>query len=92
MALTNKRDYPIAVSLSLDNGSIVSGSQRSVIGHLEGNAPQSPGYFLFSGGSKQLPSKKMEWVIQKGSGDSLKVTVATSCAKGGKDEKTLTLR
>jgi hypothetical protein len=92
MAVMNNRDYPIVVSLKLDNGSIVTGKSRNVIGHLEGNAPQSPGYFLFSGGSKQLPSKKMEWVVQKSAGGSLKVSVSASCAKGGRDERTLELK
>jgi hypothetical protein len=92
VAVTNKRDYPIIVSLEIENGSIVSGRKRQLLGHLEGNAPRSPGYFLFAGGSRQLPSKKVEWVIKKSSGTPANVTLTASCKKAGKDTKTLTLK
>jgi hypothetical protein len=91
-ALTNKRDYPIIVSFEIENGTVVSGRERQLLGHLAGNAPRSPGYFLFAGGSQQLPSKKVEWVVKMNSSDPVKVTITASCKKGGKDTKTLTLK
>jgi len=92
MALANHRDFPIIVSLQIDNGSLVSGKSRQVIGHLEGNAPRSPGYFLFAGGSQSLPSKRLEWVVKKGSPSTTEVTVRSSCKKGGSDSKSVTLK
>jgi len=90
-AITNKRDYPIILNLDIKNGEIVSGKSRTVLGHLEGNAPQSPGYFLFAGGSKQLPSKKVEWIVKKSSSKQISLEISASCAKAGKDTKTLVL-
>jgi hypothetical protein len=90
-ALTAKRDYPIIVELALENAELVTGAGRAVIGHLEGNAPRSPGYFLFSGGTPPLPSKRLEWVVRVKTGGAPRVTVAASAAKAGRDARTVEL-
>jgi len=92
-ALQVKKDYPIIVAVNAENGSVVSGKTRSILGHLEGNKADSPGYFLFAGGSAPLPSKSIEWVIKtEGKNTQPSIDITASCAKGGKDTITLELK
>jgi len=89
-ALLNKRDYPVIVTLKMEGGTLISGRERTVVGHLEGNAPDPEGYFLFSVNSQKLPSKKLEWIIKKDSSLSkMGITIEAACAKGGQDTKTV---
>jgi hypothetical protein len=87
-ARANRRDMPIVLRIEVDNGEIVSGQQRSDLGHLDGNAPGEDGYFLFSEDRRQLPSKTVEWVIRKDAGGRpCTVRIQVAAAKGGRDEK-----
>jgi len=92
MALNNKRDYPVIVELNLENAEVVMGKARTVLGHLEGNMPKSPGYFLFSGESASLPSKTIEWLVKTKKGSAANARVTASGAKGGRDTKVVELR
>jgi hypothetical protein len=82
-ALANKRDFPIVVSLTPRNCEIVSGKARTILGHLEGNAPQDPGYFLFSGGSAELPAKTLEWVVRKTAAGEAGIAITARSARAG---------
>jgi hypothetical protein len=92
MALKNKRDYPVIVELNLENAEVVMGKTRTILGHLEGNIPKSPGYFLFSGESASLPSKTMEWLVKTKKGSRASVRITASGAKGGRDAKVAEMR
>jgi len=91
-AIASRRDSPIVATIHVEGGELAAGQARAVIGHLEGNMPKSPGYFLFSGGSAPLPSKTLEWVVKAKPGSRASVTVTASCAKGGRDSRQLDLR
>jgi hypothetical protein len=91
-ALAARRDNPILVTVAVEGGELVSGAPRAVVGHLAGNAPASPGYFLFSGGSAALPAKTLEWIVKARPGTATKVTVTAASAKAGRDTRTVELR
>jgi hypothetical protein len=92
MALRNKRDYPVIVELNLENAEVVTGKARTILGHLEGNMPKSPGYFLFSGASASLPSKTLEWTVKAKKDSTAHARVTASGAKGGRDTKVVEIR
>jgi hypothetical protein len=89
-ARANRRDMPVFVNLSVENGEVVSGHQRLNLGHLDGNAPGPEGYFLFSVNDRRLPSRTVEWIIRKeNNGRPCVVSVLAAAAKAGQDEVTV---
>ena len=89
-ARANRRDMPVFVNLSVENGTVVSGQQRINLGHLDGNAPGAEGYFLFSVNDRQLPSRTVDWIVRKeDNGRPCSVTIQAAAAKAGQDEATV---
>ena len=96
-AIAARLDYPAVANIDVSGGELVEGTPASILGHLLGKFAYirewsgSPGFGAQGKGNEQS-MRTVEWTVRPTGNGPVNVTVEASARRGGRDERTITLK